>query len=301
MNRLTILTLLALAACGTTTEEKVERVQMPDLGNYPPPPPGYKPVRAGIIEFKDKAKGWHWWRWNIGNQASDQFISLVQASKRFRLIERSELDKVVKEQGLKGIVDPDELARPGRVRGVDYLFIGAVTEFQIKVRKEDMGGGIVDRILGGIAPVDIDWSTQEVHVSVGVDIRLVNTTSGEIVTSKTGVVQRTDKASAWGLRVFGIGGDAKNEIEIDEDSCGRVLRWALDTSYREMLKDIDETFSKAAPVTCPNCKVEIEAGAKFCTKCGNSLAPPSCKKCGAELDSGAKFCAKCGTAVEPRK
>ncbi len=66
---------------------------------------------------------------------------------------------------------------------------------------------------------------------------------------------------------------------------------------------------------CTNCNAELEAGTKFCTKCGTpvpegtvpaqtvSEAPKQnggsmkCTNCNAELEVGTKFCTKCGTPV----
>jgi curli biogenesis system outer membrane secretion channel CsgG len=289
---------------------------MTDIGNYPPKPAGFSKSRAAIVDFQDKtesAKGGDMRvsmkepgviefknasRSPLGQQASDQFISLVTRSDRFTLIERTRLGDMLKEQGMSGVVDPSELAKPGKVRGIDYLFFGAITNFRVKANKVKTAGGIFDSVLGSIAPVDIDTSRTEVETQVGVDIRLVNTTTGEIVASEFGEVKRVDVASAWGLRILGIGGEAKNELIIDEDSKGKILRWALDESYKKMLPPIDAKFSRVQPSYCPNCKVELEPGKKFCTKCGKSVEPPKCAKCNTPTEPGAKFCGGCGAKVE---
>jgi curli biogenesis system outer membrane secretion channel CsgG len=312
-----ILAAAVLSACGTSTKETYSRDEMKEIGNYPPKPSGFLKSRAaivdfqdktdasggrgamrvsmnepGVIEFKDATKS------PLGKQASDQFITLVVRSDRFSLIERTRLNDMLKEQGMTGVVDPAELAKPGKVRGIDYLFFGAITNFRVKAQKVVTGGGIFDSILGNIAPVDIDTSRTEVEIQVGVDIRLVNTTTGEIVASEFGEVKRVDSASAWGLRILGIGGDAKNDVTIDEDSKGKVLRWALDESYRKMIPPIDAKFARAQVSYCPNCKVELEADKKFCTKCGKNIEPPKCAKCQKPLEPGAKFCGSCGAKAE---
>ena len=48
---------------------------------------------------------------------------------------------LLKEQSLEGIVDPSELAKSGKIRGVDYLFIGSVTNFALKTEKTANQGG----------------------------------------------------------------------------------------------------------------------------------------------------------------
>ncbi len=305
-----------LVGCGATTSEKYERDAMPDIGNYPPKPAGYKKPRAAIIGFQDKTETVRGRAMRVSmtepgvieirdasnsplaQQASDQFISLVVRSDRFSLIERTRVNDMLKEQGMTGVVDPAELAKPGKVRGIDYLFFGAVTNFRVKSNKIVKGGGFLDSVLGNIAPVDIDTSRTEVSTEVGLDIRLVNTTTGEIVASEFGEVKRTDTASAWGVRILGIGGDAENDLQIDEDSKGKILRWAIDETYKKILPPIDAKFSQAQLSYCPNCKTEMEPGKNFCTKCGKNIEPPKCAKCSKPLEPGAKFCGSCGAKVE---
>ncbi|HXG61510.1 MAG TPA: CsgG/HfaB family protein [Planctomycetota bacterium] len=288
---------VVLTACGTSTSETYSKDSIPDIGNYPPPPPGYTKVRAAVMKLQDKTNNQSWHSRPVGEQAAEQLETLLVNSGRFNMIERLQLENVLKEQGLANVVDPNELARPGRVRGVDYLFLGSITEFSIKVMRTRTGGGIFDRILPGIAPLDIDTSKTEIETRVAVDIKLVNTTTGEIVAKDAEPVKRVDTASAWGVRVLGIGGDASKDIKVDAESQGRIMRYALDQSLKRMLPAIDAKFSRPQPSYCPHCKTELAAGQNFCTKCGKSAAKPKCK-CGAELESGAKFCGACGSKVE---
>ena len=292
------LAVLALSGCGTSTEEKYSRDPMPEIGNYPPTPQPWTRVRVAINKFQDKTKGGY--NKPDGGQAAEQMETLVIRSKRFNTIERLQLENLLKEQGLEGVVDPAELAKPGKVRGVDYLILGAITNFRVKIVKTGTSGGVFSA-LKVLAPVDIDTSKTVISTEVGVDVKLVNTTTGEIVSKDFGEVKREDVASAWGVKVLGIGGDAKNEMRIDQDAMGKIMRWALDESYKQMLPDIDEKFSKAQPSYCPHCKTEVPGNQNFCTKCGKSIVKAKCAKCSEILEPGAKFCAGCGTKTEAPK
>src|SRR5258706_7956250 len=144
MNR--ILTSMALACilagCGTSTSETVTRDKMPDVGNYPPPPAGSTTrLRAGVVEFTDKTNA------HVADSAGEQLETLAVSSKRFNLIDRIAMKTLVKEQSLEGIVDPSELAKSGKIRGVDYLFIGSVTNFSLKTEKTSNQGGMFDRLI----------------------------------------------------------------------------------------------------------------------------------------------------------
>lgn len=293
---LTAVGLALLAGCFASSSESVQRDSMPEVKAFPPKPMGYRKVRAAVVDFEDKTRKHR----GIGAQAADAMISIVSESDRFSLIERSRLEELMKEQGLEGVVEPSELSKAGRVRGIDYLFLGAVTNFRVKVTRTRSGGGIWDRVVKPIAPLDIDTSKTEVETQVGVDIRLVNTQTGEIVASRTGEVIHKAVASAWGIRVLGIGGEGSNEIRIDDDSRGKILRHALHESYTEILKVTDEKFSRPQASYCPKCKQELEVGKKFCSKCGSGVEPTKCK-CGATLEPGARFCGECGAKTDAPK
>lgn len=296
MNRtLSLAFALALTAgCGTSTKEEVTRDSMPEVGNYGPPPAGHTPVRAAVMEFQDKTGQ------RVGEQAGEQFETLAHRSKRFNLIDRMQLKTLLKEQGLEGIVDPAELAKPGKIRGVGYMFLGTITNYRAMTERTKTGGGILDSALGKVAPLNIDTSKTVINVEVGVDIKLVNTTTGEIVAKDFGEVKQSLTAKAWGVRVLGIGGDAKNNVQLDKDSHGKILRWALDESYKKMLPDIDDKLSRPAANVCPKCKTEIAANGKFCEKCGTGAETAKCS-CGQKLGQDAKFCVGCGKKVETPK
>ncbi len=285
---------LLLAGCGTSTKETVTRDAMPEVANYPPPPAGIAPARAAVMEFQDKTGQ------KVGEAAGEQLETLVVGSKRFSLINRMQLKTLLKEQGLEGIVDPAELAKPGKVRGVDYMFLGTVTNFRLMTQRTQTAGGILDRVVPRVAPLDIDTSKTEITTDVGVDVQIVNTTTGEIVDKQFGEVKKTLSASAWGVRVLGIGGDARNNVQVDRDSHGKILRVAVDEAYRKLLPGIDDRLSKPAASSCPKCKTEIAGNSKFCSKCGTSAEAAKCS-CGEKLQANAKFCDKCGKKVEAPK
>ncbi|MFQ5790583.1 MAG: SPFH domain-containing protein [Acidobacteriota bacterium] len=59
----------------------------------------------------------------------------------------------------------------------------------------------------------------------------------------------------------------------------------------------DSGAPRAATATCVQCSQPIQAGSRFCSRCG---APQgvTCSNCHKPLTPGAKFCSSCGTQVE---
>ncbi len=129
--------------------------------------------RVGVARFEDRSGGGYH---NLGQGVSDMLTTALVQSGKFTMIERQDLDKVFAEQhlGSSGNVTPETAAKAGRVLGVEMIVIGSVTEFGISERK--ISGGI--SALGGAG-----LSTKSARAAV--DIRLVNTVTGEIVAAET--------------------------------------------------------------------------------------------------------------------
>jgi primosomal protein N' len=49
---------------------------------------------------------------------------------------------------------------------------------------------------------------------------------------------------------------------------------------------------------CDSCGAPMEAGQKFCSKCGQTAKSVSCPSCGKQIRAGDLFCSSCGTHIE---
>lgn len=49
---------------------------------------------------------------------------------------------------------------------------------------------------------------------------------------------------------------------------------------------------------CDSCGTPLEAGQKFCSKCGQAAKSVSCPSCGKKIHAGDLFCSSCGTHIE---
>lgn len=73
----------------------------------------------------------------------------------------------------------------------------------------------------------------------------------------------------------------------------------------EKLRKVDQIagFDPTAEMvsSCPSCKSQLQAGARFCPGCGkpvgSGVAKAFCTGCGGQLAPGARFCASCGQAA----
>ena len=80
---------------------------------------------------------------------------------------------------------------------------------------------------------------------------------------------------------------------------GAGLGMMLPGMMFESLKERGDASATAQDgVACPACHTEVNAGARFCPHCGESLvAGDRCHNCEAPLPPDAKFCSRCGESV----
>ncbi len=248
MHRLSLAPLLIVfAACATSSESASSDTLTTNVGQYSMAPMGIQRPRVGVPPFSvsgQDAKA------EMNDTAADQLSTLLVRSQRFVVIERAQLDQLLAEQDLEGIVQDGELAAAGQVRGVDYLMIGKVSNLRTKVERKKSGFGL-GKIGGVIGVGAADWEKEDVSVTTdcGVDLRLVSATTGEIAVANFSEFKRTDNAAAMGLEILGFDADAEAEIEITEDDYGKIMRLALDDAVRKMLPELDQFLVRTATTT----------------------------------------------------
>ncbi|MCP5005736.1 MAG: hypothetical protein GY941_17640 [Planctomycetes bacterium] len=105
----------------------------------------------------------------IDLKMSDMLTTSLVKTARFEIVERNKIDKILKEQsiGLSGIFDESSVAKVGKLLGAKYVVFGSITS----ATKND-----IDKF-GYIL----------VRIEVGVDVRVVNTTSGKILLSESAI------------------------------------------------------------------------------------------------------------------
>lgn len=98
-----------------------------------------------------------------GASMSDVFTTELLKTAKYNLIERGQIESVLKEQefGMTGVIDDDVAVRVGRILGVQGVVVGTVSEYGYQKAK-------VSRV-----------------PSIGLSVRMIDTTTGEIVWSVT--------------------------------------------------------------------------------------------------------------------
>ena len=175
--------------------------------------------RVAVMDFEDKTGhgGWH-----IGSGMADMLTTALVKSGKFMVIERQQLQKIMEEQklGMSGAVTPQSAAQVGKLLGVELMVTGSVNEFGEKSSK--VGGSVgssVSKGMFGLNRLGVETKTAR----VGLDVRLVNTTTGEIVAADGIAEDESKKGVDVGTDEFNF----SNDTHFDETLAGKATRKAV--------------------------------------------------------------------------
>lgn len=120
---------------------------------------------VAVLDFENNEK----LKDKVDLKMSDMLTTSLVKTNRFKVVERNKIKKVLDEQkfGLSGMVDRETAAKAGKLIGAEYLVLGSITSATRK---------------------DIDkFGYTLVKIEVGVDVRVVNTSSGNILLSESAI------------------------------------------------------------------------------------------------------------------
>ena len=142
---------------------------------------------------------------DIGKGIADMIVTNLVRQGTYSVIERKKLDQVMHEQNFQqsGRADPSSAVQLARLLGVDAIIIGSITQFGRDDKKLGIGGGVK---VGGIGLGGLGKKTAK--AVVGIDARIVSTTTAEILAVATGKGEskRGGMTMAGGLGIGGVGG-----------------------------------------------------------------------------------------------
>ena len=234
-------------SCATSgTQGRTDSVTQ-HVGQYSSPVPGLGRMRVGVPDLKVSSQAGPA---SLGGAMADVLTTLAFQTGRFDVVERASLDALLAEQDLEGIVLEDERAEMGVIRGVDALLLGKITDLRAKTVRKDRGFGLGNlgiKELGRYAGT-LDYSREEVELQAecGVDLRLVDPSSGTVLAAHFGSYSLVDSASAIGLQLAGFGSKAAADLQLTDDDRGKVMRLALDNAMRKILPDVDARLQSRA-------------------------------------------------------
>lgn len=183
-----------------------------------------------VPEFKNES-GTNWWWWNAGasRELADALSNELTSTGKFTVVERQKLGAVLSEQELAelGLVRQGTEAERGQLTGSQYIILGEINSYEEGVSSESTGGSIRGIDLG---PIRLGGSSRndQQQAYVAIDLRVVDSTTAEVVHARTIEGRATSEASGTsaGATIFGVslGGDRS---ETNQAPVGKALRAAL--------------------------------------------------------------------------
>ena len=177
------LLILAAACAPSTSVKKQQALSANETEHLESQYTGPK-RRIGVVEFENKSA---YGQGRLGGAASDILITELAKSGKFIVVERDKMDKIMAEQKLQaqGTIDAQTAVQIGKIMGLEAIVVGSVSQFGVKKEGSDYL---------------ITQSKQQV-ADVTVDIRLIDTQSGQVLMADSGKGQAKSKKKSF----FGMG------------------------------------------------------------------------------------------------
>ena len=151
---------------------------------------------VGIGDIQYKAAGR-----SQSDAFGDMLLTALVRTRKFKMIERSRMEEIMKEQGMSmfGVASGGYSGGGLNIRGVDYIITGAITEYGENV--ERMGFGT--------------FAMSKTIASMAVDIRLLKVEDGEIIIAES-VRATKEGGSSMATRGFSTGQGASRGALLGE-------------------------------------------------------------------------------------
>lgn len=201
---------LLLAACAPTTGTSSADLSALDAACATEPAPV-----VAVVQFENTTGRYGTTVTGVEEAATARLITLLKESGCYDIVEQSELQNVMMQQGLESM-EPEALARAA---GAGYVITGTVTRATIA----EPGVSVFGVSLG------------ETRADVEVDVRATDIITGSIVVSETG----TGTATSPNIAVDRI---PAGRIAYDDPTVGPILADASAAAVREVVAFIRAEF-----------------------------------------------------------
>ena len=167
---------------------------------------------VGVAEFKnDTSAGW--WYGGVGRDLAGMLANELAGTGKFKVVEREKLDKVLDEQDLadSGRISKKSGAQIGKLTGAQYLVVATLSAFETDVK--GTGGGISFR------GISVGGKKEDAYMAV--DLRVIDTTTGEVSYTRTVEARASGGGLNVGLYRGGFGGNLSKH---ENTPTGKAIR-----------------------------------------------------------------------------
>lgn len=179
--------------------------------------------RIAVSRFEDRTgSGYR----SLGEGMADMLITALVKTKKFIVLERQEVERLLHEQqfGQSFMVTPESAPKIGQMLGAELFVIGSVSEFGQK--ESNVGGGF------SVFGAGLKTKTSR----AAVDIRLVNTSTGEIIASET----KSGSESSTGIAIAYEDINFSNLNSWDDTDIGKAARQAIDGCVKLIVENMEK-------------------------------------------------------------
>jgi curli biogenesis system outer membrane secretion channel CsgG len=175
---------------------------------------GDKPVIA-VNEFKNETSA-GWWYGGAGRDLADMLTNELQSTGNFKLVEREKLAAVLDEQDLadSGRIKKGTGAKIGKLTGAQYIVTGSLSAYEEDVAST--GGGVSFR------GISVGGKKESAYLAV--DLRVIDTTTGEVEFTRTVEGRSSGGGVNVGLYRGGFGGNLAKQ---NKTPAGKAIRAAI--------------------------------------------------------------------------
>ena len=149
---------------------------------------------VSVPDFKNSVSQptW-WWQGPVANDLAHALSNELSATGELQVVERNNTKEVLSEQQMAelGLVRKNgNAARKGQMTGARYIVLGTVTSYDSNVEEKSAGNSF------GLMGFGKNQQQVETKDYVAIDIRVVDSTTGEVVGSRTVEGRASSGASA---------------------------------------------------------------------------------------------------------
>lgn len=253
----TVLLLMLIVCCVATDAFAAKKPKTPKSFEDLPPSTGPKKTIA-VMDFENKAGVSA--QINLGEGMAEMLATALINSGRFIVVERQAIRDVLNEQDFSasGRTSPGGAPKFGKILNSQILIRGAVTQFGMR----ESGGG------GAFSIKGIDVGLAASQAAVGVDVRIYDATTGEVLDS----VRCEGSASSTGLdfgyseRDWGFGTGAFQNTPL-----GKAAAKAIDKAVVAIITRMKDVPWEGRIVKADANEAYINAGAASDINAGDSF------------------------------
>jgi len=215
-----------------------------------------KVVAVSNFENKTSYSG----QWKLDNGMADQLTDALIQSGEFVVLERQTLSDVMNEQDLaqSGRMMKSKSAKTGKLTSSQILVKGTVTEFQAKSEGSSSGINMFGLKLGS--------NSGDAHV--GIIIRLIDTTTGQVLDSKRVEGKAESGGFEFGLDLGGIGFGTDS---FQNTPMGKATQMAIDEAVEFISAKLRGIPFKGRIIQVKNEDIYLSAGKRNGSSVGDTF------------------------------